>query len=163
MMEIDILPDGKLAVPDEGFNYLDAAIVSIHSSFHVDKENMTKRVLNGLSHPKAKIFAHPTGRLIGSREGYELDWNKLFAFCQENDKAIEINAYPDRLDLPDTLVRQAIRQGVKLIIDTDSHEAAQMSLMRYGVSVARRGWASVRDIVNTLPYNKFRDWLLKRG
>lgn len=161
MLEVDIFPDGKLAIPDEAFDYLDAAIVSIHSSFGMDKEKMTKRILSGLSHPKAKILAHPTGRLLGSREGYEADWQTVFAFCRSHGKAIEINAHPQRLDLPDSLVKQAIEAGVKLIIDTDSHDASQLLLMRYGVSVARRGWASANDILNTLPYNKFKDWLTK--
>lgn len=161
MLEIDILPNGKLAVPDEAFNYLDAAIVSVHSSFHMDKESMTKRVLLGLSHPKAKILAHPTGRLLERREGYELDWAKIFAFCKERNKAIEINSYPDRLDLPDYLVRQAVDEKVKLTIDTDSHAASQMDLIKYGVFVARRGWATKDDIINTMPYNEMKEWLEK--
>lgn len=161
MLEVDVFPDGKLAIQNEAFDYLDAAIVSIHSSFGMDKEKMTKRILSGLSHPKAKILAHPTGRLLGSREGYEVDWQTVFAFCRSHGKALEINAHPQRLDLPDSLVKQAIEAGVKLIIDTDSHDASQLLLMRYGVSVARRGWASANDILNTLPYNKFKDWLTK--
>ncbi len=159
MMETDILPDGQLPIPEEGFNYLDATIVSIHSSFNMDKEKMTERILKGLSQPKARILAHPTGRLLGTREGYEVDWNRLFKYCKEKNKAVEINAYPNRLDLPDLLVREAIKQGVKLVINTDSHEASQMQLMQYGVSVARRGWAEKSDILNALPYNKFKDWL----
>jgi DNA polymerase (family 10) len=161
MLEVDILPDGKLAIPEKAFEYLDAAIVSIHSSFKMTKEEMTKRILKGLSHPKAKILAHPTGRLIGKREGYEVDFEKLFKFAKENNKAIEINAYPDRLDLPDILVKEAVGEKVKLVIDTDSHEQSSMDLMTYGVSVARRGWAKKDDIVNTLPYNKIKDWLSK--
>ncbi len=129
----------------------------------MDRESMTKRVLKGLSHPKAKVLAHPTGRLLNQRPAYELEWGKVFAFCQENHKALEINAWPLRLDLPDILVREAIEKGVKLIIDTDSHAAAQMDLMEYGVSVARRGWATPRDIFNTVPYNDIAEWFRKRG
>ncbi|MCL4338950.1 helix-hairpin-helix domain-containing protein [Patescibacteria group bacterium] len=161
MMEIDILPDGKLALPEEAFNYIDAAVVSIHSGFTIGTGMMTKRVLSALSHPKAKILGHPTGRLLGKRPGYDLDWQQIFKFCFENNKAIEINSYPDRLDLPDSLVREAIKNRVKLVIDTDSHDKEHMSLMKYGVSVARRGWAKKDDILNTLPYNKVKDWLLK--
>ena len=160
MLETDILPDGRLPLPDEVFDYLDATIVSIHSSFNMDKRKMTERIISGLSHPKAKILAHPTGRLIGRREGYDVDWEKLFNFCKEKDKAIEINAYPDRLDLPDVLIREAIKKGIKLVIGTDSHQHSQMELMFYGVSQARRGWATKHDIINTLPYNKIRKWLL---
>jgi len=161
MLEIDILTDGKIALPEEGFDYIDAALVSLHSSFDQDRASMTKRVLTALAHPKAKIFAHPTGRLLGKREGVELDWEKIFAFCKEHKKAVEINSWPERLDLPDTLVRQAIGQGVKLVIDTDSHAVGQMENMRYGVDVARRGWAQKGDILNALPYNAFKKWLLK--
>ena len=160
MLETDILPDGRLPLPDEAFDYLDATIVSIHSSFNMDKRKMTERIISGLSHPKAKILAHPTGRLIGRREGYDVDWEKLFNFCKEKDKAIEINAYPDRLDLPDVLIREAIKKGIKLVIGTDSHQHSQMELMFYGVSQARRGWATKHDIINTLPYNMIRKWLL---
>lgn len=160
MCEVDILPDGKLPIPDKGFEYLDACIVSIHSSFNQDKKTMTNRILSGLSHPKARILAHPTGRLLTRREGYEVDWEKLFSFVKDHNKAIEINAYPDRLDLPDILVRQAIHHGVKLTIDTDSHDVSHMDLMQYGVSVARRGWATGSDIINTMAYNKVKEWIL---
>ncbi len=160
MLETDILPDGRLPLPDEAFDYLDGTIVSIHSSFNMDKRKMTERIISGLSHPKAKILAHPTGRLIGRREGYDVDWEKLFNFCKEKDKAIEINAYPDRLDLPDVLIREAIKKGIKLVIGTDSHQHSQMELMFYGVSQARRGWATKHDIINTKPYNMIRKWLL---
>ncbi len=160
MLETDILPDGKLPIPQKGFDYLDATIVSIHSSMNMTKEKMTDRIITGLAHPKAKILAHPSGRLIGSRDGYEVDWDKLFRFCRENNKAIEINAHPTRLDLIDVRVREALKYGVKLVIDTDSHDVSQMQVMPYGVSVARRGWAGKSDILNALPYNKFKDWLL---
>lgn len=160
MMETDILPDGKLPIPNEGLNYLDATIVSIHSSFQMDRNKMTERIIMGLSYPKAKILAHPSGRLIGSREGYELDWNRLFKFCKAQNKALEINSFPNRLDLSDLLVREAVKTGVKLVINTDSHEVSQMQLMPYGVSVARRGWAQKSDILNTLTYNQFKNWLV---
>ena len=158
LLETDITPSGKLAIPDKAFDYLDATIVSVHSSFSMNREDMTKRVLTGLSHPKAKILAHPTGRLINQRPGYELDWVKIFDFCQKNNKALEINAWPARLDLTDVLVREAIKRKIKLIIDTDSHATDQMDMMQYGVSVARRGWATKRDILNAMEYNQLTDW-----
>jgi len=158
LLETDILPDGTLAIPDSAFDYLDATIVSIHSSFSMNKDAMTKRVLKGLSHPKAKILAHPTGRLINQRPPYELDWEKVFAFCKENNKALEINAAPQRLDLTDVLVREAVKQKIKLIINTDSHATEQMDLMQYGVTVARRGWATKRDILNAMEYNELASW-----
>lgn len=148
LMETDILPDGTLALPDETLEILDATIVSIHSVFKMDKNTMTKRIIKGLSHPKAKILAHPTGRLLNERNGYEVDFEKLFKFCRENNKALEINAYPNRLDLEGPVIRMAVQAGVKMTIDTDSHEKSQMSLMPYGVFQARRGWAKKSDIIN---------------
>jgi DNA polymerase (family 10) len=159
-LEIDIKPDGELALPEPAFEFLNYAIVAVHGSFEMTREKMTKRVLKGLSHPKAKILAHPTGRKIGLREGYELDWEAVFEFCRKNGKALEISAWPDRLDLPDTLVREAVKAGVKLVIDSDSHAADQMTFMRFGVAVARRGWAEKKDILNTLPRAKLSDILL---
>jgi DNA polymerase (family X) len=158
LLETDILASGKLAIPDEAFEYLDASLVSIHSSFSMNKTDMTKRVLDGLAHPKAKILAHPTGRLINQRPGYDLDWEKIFDFVVKNNKALEINSSPLRLDLPDALVREAIKYGVKFFIDTDSHEVNYMDMMRYGVSVARRGFATKHDILNTYEYNKLENW-----
>lgn len=161
LLEVDILPSGELAIDDKSLNLLDAAIVSIHSVFKMNKDTMTKRVLKGLSHPKAKILAHPTGRLINERYGYDLDFEQIFRFCKENNKALEINSWPQRLDLPDTLVRQAIEAKVMLVIDSDSHAVDQMSLQKYGVFVARRGWATKNDILNTMSYNKVENWFKK--
>jgi DNA polymerase (family 10) len=98
--------------------------------------------------------------MLTKREGFELEWEKIFAVCKKNNIALEINAWPERLDLPDILVREAIKNGVKLVINTDAHAISQMPLMFYGVAVARRGWAKKSDIINTLTYEKFRKWLL---
>lgn len=161
LLEIDILPSGKLAVEDKSLELLDGAIVSVHSVFSMDREKMTNRVLNGLSHKKAKILGHPTGRMLNLRPGYELDWDKIFDFCKKYNKALEINSWPNRLDLPDQIIRKAVEAGVKMVIDTDSHRVGQMELRRYGVSLARRGWSKKSDILNTLSYNEFADWLKK--
>ncbi len=160
LLEVDILPSGELAIDDEAFKYIDGAIVSIHSVFKTPREEMTKRVLIGLSHPKARILAHPSGRLINQRDGYELDYDEIFDFCIKNNKAIEINAWPTRLDLVDSLVFEARVRGVKFVINTDAHASDQMDNMFYGVSVARRGWCEPKDVLNTLPYEKFNSWLL---
>jgi len=161
LLETDILPNGSLAIDNRSLELLDASIVSVHSVFSLNKQEMTKRVLSGLSHKKAKILAHPTGRLLNQRPGYDLDWEKIFEFCKNYDKALEINSWPDRLDLSDSVVRLAVESGVKMVINTDSHATWQMELMRFGVSVARRGWATENDILNTLSYNEFLDWLKK--
>ena len=159
LLEVDILATGNLALDDKALELVDGAIVSIHSSFNTEKNKMTDRILKGLSHPKARILAHPTGRLLNSRPGYDVNWNKLFAFCKENNKALEINAWPERLDLPDALVKEARDLGNKFVIDTDSHAISHMDNMFYGVSVARRGWCTKEDILNSWPYEKFWKWL----
>ena len=161
MCEVDILPDGRLALPAEAFDFVDAVIVSIHSSFTQPRSEVTKRVAAALTaHPKVRIFGHPTGRLLTKREGVDLNWKEVFAVCKERNIALEINAYPQRLDLPDTVVFDAVREGVKLVIDTDAHAAGQMDMMKYGVAVARRGWSTADDIVDTMEYNKFKEWLM---
>lgn len=160
LLETDILANGNIAIDDKAIQYLDAFLVSVHSSFSMDKKAMTKRVLAGLSHPKAKILSHPTGRLLNQRPGYELDWDQVFDFVVKHNKAIEINSWPQRLDLPDSLVREAAKHGVKFVIDTDSHAASHMDLMRYGVAVARRGWLTPDDIMNAQEYNKLEAWLM---
>ena len=162
MCEVDIQPDGKLALPESAFEFVDAIIVSIHSSFTLSRKEMTARVIAALTaHPKVRIFGHPTGRLLTKREGVELDWREVFAVCKERDIALEINAYPQRLDLPDTIVYDAREEGLRFCINTDSHATNQMDLMRYGVSVARRGWCQKDDIVNALEYTQFREWLIR--
>lgn len=159
LLETDILPSGELAIDEKSLGLLDASIVSIHSAFNTNKKDMTKRAINGLSHPKAKILAHPTGRLLNERPGYELDFDLIFDFCKKNNKALEINSWPARLDLPDAIIKLAIEHGVKLIISSDSHSLSEMILIKYGVAMARRGWAAKGDILNTLSYNKFIKWL----
>lgn len=158
-LEVDIKPNGDLALPEKALNLLDYVIVSVHSEFGMTREKMTKRILQALAHPKVKIFGHPTGRILNKREGYELDWEKIFVFCLKNDKWLEINAFPDRLDLPDNLVREAVKLGVKMIINTDAHAIEQLVVMKYGVEVARRGWATKNNIVNCLSYDKIREIL----
>lgn len=162
MCEVDIQPDGTLALPGQAFDYVDAVVVSIHSSFTQGRELTTKRVIAALTaHPKVRIFGHPTGRLLTKREGVEIDWNEVFAVCKARNIALEINAFSERLDLPDSIVYEARKSGIRCCIDTDSHAVSQMDMMRYGVSVARRGWCQKRDIVNTMEYTQFRRWLLK--
>lgn len=162
-LEVDIKPDGELAISEEALDLVDFAIASVHSSFRMSREEMTKRVLSSLEHPKIKILGHPTGRKLNEREGFELNWEKIFDFCLKNEKWLEINAWPERLDLPDTLVREAVRKGVKMVINTDAHAVEHLKLMRYGVSVARRGWAEKKDIVNALGYNEFLETLEHEG
>lgn len=154
-LEIDILPEGGLSVAEEALNFLDFALVSVHSSFRIERGAMTKRVLAALAYPKVKIFAHPTGRKLNEREGVELNWSDIFSFCVKNNKFLEINAEPSRLDLPDMVVREAVKAGVKLTMGTDSHHKDSLKNMIFGVSVARRGWAEKKDIINCLGLKEF--------
>jgi len=161
LLEIDIQPNGDLALPIEAFEYIDAAIIAVHSSFHMDRKGMTDRVVKALqAHSKVRILGHPTGRLLTKREGYELDWNEIFAICKDKHIALEINSHPYRLDLSDNNVYNAIKQKVPIVINSDTHGKHDMYLMSYGVSVARRGWAQKDDILNTLSYNKIKEWLM---
>ena len=160
MCEVDIQPDGTLALPEEAFSYVDAVVVSLHSSFTQSREDVTKRIIRAFrAHPKVRIFGHPTGRLLGSRDGVNADWNEVFAVARERNIAMEINAFPERLDLPDGLVAEAKRTGVKFCVDTDAHHKDHMKLMPYGVSVARRGGLVAEDVVNTYKHAKFAQWL----
>lgn len=149
-LEIDIRPDGSLGIPERAFELIDFALVSVHSSFGQDRAKMTERILKGLQHPKAKVLAHPTARKLNQREGIEVDWEVLFEYCVKNNKWLEIDAEPARLDLPDSLVFEALKRGVKMTLGTDSHGKEMLTGMKYGISVARRGWATPRDIINTL-------------
>lgn len=158
-LEVDILPDGTLALPEEAFEYIDMVIVSIHSSFKQSLDQMTERILRGLSHEKVKVFAHPTARMLGKREGIQASWDKIFDYCSKQRIALEINSAPSRLDLPELLVRSALKKGNKFVIDTDAHSTDGMHFMHYGVSVARRGWCEKSDIINTQPFSEIKKWL----
>ena len=158
LLEIDIMPDGSISVPDEALKLLDFAIAGVHSVHRMDKDKMTVRILKALANPYVKVLTHPTGRLLNERESFEADWPRIFEFAAKNNKALEINSFPNRLDLSDSLVREAKRYGVKFVINTDSHEASQMENMRFGVAVARRGWATKEDSVNAWDFKKFAKW-----
>jgi DNA polymerase (family 10) len=162
-LEIDLKPDGKRAIPDFCLDLLDYACVAIHSSFRQSKKMMTDRILRGLDHPKIRFLAHPTNRLLQEREEVDMDWDKIFDFCQSHHKWLEIDSWPNRLDLPDTLVRQAIQNGVKIVIDTDSHQNDQLKYIKYGVYVARRSWASSSQVINTIPLTEMRKLIFDKS
>ena len=157
-LEIDVLGDGSLSVPDEALKTLDYCIAGIHSGHRSDKKLITKRILKALSNPYVDILSHPTNRLLNKRVSSEANWQEIFKFCAKNKKLLEINAFPNRLDLRDDLVKQAIKYGVKFIINTDAHEVSQMDNMKFGVAVARRGWAEAKDIVNNWDWTDFAKW-----
>ncbi len=157
-LEIDILPDGSLSVPDAALETLDYCIAGIHSVHRGSKEEMTNRLLKALENPNVDIISHPTNRLINERDSSEMDWETIFKYCAKNHKILEINGTPNRLDLRDDLVKQAKEYGVKFVIDTDAHQVEGMDNMLFGVAVARRGWVIRTDVVNAWEWDKFAKW-----
>lgn len=157
--EINIDKNGDLDYTDDVLKKLDVVIAAVHSGFKSSKEVMTKRILKGLDNKYVNIFAHPLGRKIGLREPYAVDVDKLFKVCKENKIALEINSFPERLDLPDTLVKQAVEKGIKLSLGTDAHAMKHLELMNLGIAVARRGWATKKDIINTYSLDELKKFL----
>jgi len=155
-LEVDIKPDGSLSLPEKAFELFDYLIASIHSSFRQSKEKMTKRIIKALDNPKVKILGHPTGRMLGQRKPIEADWDKIFEACQNQKIFLEINAFPLRLDLPDSLVKNALKKGAKFAINSDSHATDQFNYMPFGLAIARRGWLEKKDVINTLPLNELK-------
>ncbi|MCP2597633.1 DNA polymerase/3'-5' exonuclease PolX, partial [Candidatus Aminicenantes bacterium AC-335-G13] len=157
-IEVDILPDGKLDFPDELLAQLDYVVASIHIGF---KKNVTERMLLALENPYVHTLAHPTGRLISKREGYDVDLDKIFEAALKNNKILELNAYYDRLDLNEINLRKAKEMGIKIAIGTDAHHIGGMRMMRFGIGIARRGWLEKKDVLNCLPYSELKKILRK--
>ncbi len=157
--EVDILKDGALDYSDELLAQLDVVVCSIHSYFNLEREAMTERMLAAIENPYAQIIGHPTGRVLLRREPIDYDMEKVLAACAKHGVAMECNSYPDRLDLKDVYLRMCKERGVKVVISTDSHNAGNLSLIRYGVRMARRGWLEKRDVINTLPVGEFLEKL----
>ncbi len=157
--EVDIKSDGSLDYPDEVLKDLDIAIAAVHSGFKMDMESMTRRIVKALKNPFIHFLVHPTGRLIGRREGYEVDMDEVIRTAKEYGKALEVNSHYLRLDLNDINVRKAVNAGVKIAISTDSHAPDELDMMRLGVATARRGWAEKKDVLNTMRLNELSKWL----
>ena len=157
-IEVDIKSDGSLDYPDEILSKLDLVIAAIHSGFKQESKIITGRIIKAMRNKLVNIIAHPTGRLIGFRESYQVDINKMINVAEETGTILEINAYPERLDLNDVYCRMAKDKGVQLAVETDAHNIDGLKFMNLGVDVARRGWLEEKDIINTLPLDK----LLKR-
>jgi DNA polymerase (family X) len=153
--EVDILKDGSLDYSDEILAQLDVVVCSIHSYFNLDRAAMTERMLAAIENPYTQIIGHPTGRLLLKRDGIDYDMEKVLDACAKHGVAMECNSYPDRLDLKDVYLRMCKERGVKVVISTDSHTAANLSLIRYGVVMARRGWLEKKDVINTLGTKEF--------
>ena len=153
--EINILADATLGLPDELIKELDFALASIHTAMNQDKAQITERYIMAIENPYINFIGHPSGRLINERDALDVDWKKVFDALKANDKMIEINSQPNRLDLTDDLVRVAINQGINLLINTDAHATDQMDYMKYGIDVARRGHCEKKHIMNSLPLKEF--------
>jgi DNA polymerase (family 10) len=131
-------------------------IVAVHSKFNLSRAAMTKRIIRALKHPHVQILAHPTGRLIGKREPYQLDFEEILKAAADHGVALEINAQPERLDLDDVQARAAQEAGVALVVSTDAHRIEELNCMRYGVDQARRAWCEARHVLNTRPLCELR-------
>jgi DNA polymerase (family 10) len=142
----------------EGF---DVCVASVHSEFNQSKDEMTRRIVRACENPHVNIIGHPTARLIGKRAPIEFDFDEVFKAAARTGTALEVNAFPDRLDLRDEHIMWARRHGVKFAVDTDSHSTVHLSFMRYGVGTAQRGWLSKDDVINTWPLAKLRRFLKK--
>jgi DNA polymerase (family 10) len=160
--ECDILADGALDYPDEVLARLDIVIGAVHAGFKQPKAQMTRRICAALANPYVSILAHPTGRLIGEREPYDVDLERVFQTAKRHGKAVEINAQPQRLDLNDVHARRAHELGVLVAINTDTHYLDHLKSIELGVATARRGWIGPDEVINTWPLKKLEAWL-QRG
>ncbi len=149
--EANIMNDGSIDIEDEVLAELDFVIAGIHSQFKMTRTEMTERIIRALKNPHVDILSHPTGRILKRRDEYETDFDRLLKVARETGKVLEINAYPERLDLNDVNIMKAVRAGVRMVVNTDAHHVDQLVMMRYGVAQVRRGWAEKKDIINTWP------------
>jgi DNA polymerase (family 10) len=160
-VEVDIRSDGRMDFTDEILRQMDIVVASIHSGFRQSREQLTRRLTAAMRNPCVSIIAHPTGRLIGERDPYDVDMHEVLKVAKETGTAIEINAYPLRLDLNDAYAKMAKEMGVRLVISTDTHITNQFDFMEYGVAIARRGWLEKRDVLNAMDYHSLLKALKK--
>jgi DNA polymerase (family X) len=160
-IEVDILEDGSLDLPDEILRKLDFRICSVHYYQNLPREKQTERILRAIRHPLCNILGHPTGRLIESRRPYEVDMQRIMQAARDHGCIMELNAHPDRLDLNDHHCRMAKEMGVKVAINTDAHSTTELTLMRFGIGQARRGWLEAGDVINTRGLEGLRELLHK--
>ncbi|MGA7401933.1 MAG: DNA polymerase/3'-5' exonuclease PolX [Candidatus Sulfotelmatobacter sp.] len=154
-IEVDILADGDLDLSDDVLAQMDVVIASVHSVFNQEPAKMTERLLKAVENPNTSIIGHPTGRLQLRRDAYQFDMDAVLTAAAKRKVAMELNSYPDRLDLNDVHLRQAKLRGVKIVINTDSHHTSHLDKIRYGILQARRAWLTKDDVLNTLPVERF--------
>jgi DNA polymerase (family 10) len=159
--ELNIDPSGGVDWDADFLAGFDLCVASVHSAFTQDPEEMTRRFVTACENPYINVIGHPTARLIGRRPPVDADWDEVFEACAATGTALEIDAFPDRLDLPADLIRRALRHGVKFSIDSDSHAVGHLGNLRYGVGAAQRGWLTPDDVINTWPLDRLRSFLRK--
>jgi DNA polymerase (family 10) len=160
--EVDILEDGSLDLPDSVLSKLDVVVAAVHGNFNLSRARQTARILAALDNPLVRILAHPTGRLIGEREPYDVDMLAVMRKARSRGVALELNAHPDRLDLNEVHCRMAKDEGVMVAIGSDAHGTDGFEVLRYGVGQARRGWLEAKEVLNTRPLAGVRRWLAKK-
>jgi DNA polymerase (family 10) len=161
-IEVDILEDGSLDLPDEILKELDLTVCSVHYKFNLSRKKQTERIMRAMDNPYFHILAHPSGRLINEREPYEVDIERLMEGARERGRVLELNAHPDRLDLTDRDCKMAKEMGVKVAISTDAHRTTDLDFMRFGVNQARRGWLEPDDVINTQSRTQLMKLLQKK-
>ena len=161
-IEVDILADGTLDLPDSVLGELDLVVAAVHSRFNLTRSQQTERILRALDHPHVSLLAHPTGRLLGEREPFEVDMLAIVRKAKAQGVFLELNAHPDRLDLTDVHSRMAKDEGVLVAIDSDAHHVTELAHLRHGIGQARRGWLESRDVLNARPLSELLP-LIKRG
>ncbi|PIV68490.1 MAG: hypothetical protein COS08_06535 [Euryarchaeota archaeon CG01_land_8_20_14_3_00_38_12] len=159
--ETDIKENGELDFDDSLLKRLDVVIAGVHSKLKIDEKTMTERIITAMGNKNVDIIAHPTGRVIGKREPYRLNMEKILDAASRNKTCLEINALPDRLDLNDTYIKMAREKSVKLCINTDAHNLSHFDMMKYGVFNARRGWLTKNDVLNTYSADEIKDFFAK--
>jgi len=152
--EANILNDGSIDISDEALKKLDYVIAGIHSNFKMPKEKMTERIIKAMKNSNVDIISHPTGRILKRRDEYQIDFDKILRVAKETKTILEINSFPERLDLNDQNIRRTKEAGVKMVINTDSHHKDQLRFIEFGIAQAKRGWAEKEDIINTQPLEK---------
>jgi len=157
--EINILKDGRVDIKDEALKKLDVVVAGVHLNFKMSKKQMTERIIKAMRNPNVDILVHPTGRVLNHRPGYELDMEKIIKVAKISKTVLEINAYPNRLDLKDEYARIAKTEGVKLSIDSDAHSAQHLHYLEFGIAQARRGWVEKKDVINAWPVEKMLKFL----
>ena len=158
-IEVDIKSNGQLDLDDEILEKLDVVVAAVHTKFSQARDEMTRRIAKAIENPNVDIIAHPSGRLIGKREPYQVDMDRVMDVCKACKKALELNAYPERLDLSDLNCRKAKEKGVRIAISTDAHREGHLDWISFGIATAKRGWIEPEDVINTLPLPKLLKWL----